>query len=163
MAAVLARLIDLASRLSRKMKSGVTIAAFVAIAVLAGHTVSAQVLPPTLSSLKTVAIPEPDNYGEFIKDKSKAIALGKALFWDMQVGSDGKMSSCVTCHFHAGADNRAKNQLSPGILRVNADKSPNPDNTFNIGQPNYTLNPGDYPFHKLEDPNNRLSTVQIRQ
>ncbi|MBE8986945.1 cytochrome C peroxidase [Nostoc sp. LEGE 12450] len=159
MAAVLARLIDLASRLSRKMKSGVTIAAFVAIAVLAGHTVSAQVLPPTLSSLKTVAIPEPDNYGEFIKDKSKAIALGKALFWDMQVGSDGKMS-CATCHFHAGADNRAKNQLSPGILRVNADKSPNPDNTFNIGQPNYTLNPGDYPFHKLEDPNNRLSTVQ---
>ncbi|MEH2242228.1 cytochrome c peroxidase [Nostoc sp.] len=111
-----------------------------------------------MASLKTVAIPEPDNLGEFIQNKTKAIALGKALFWDMQVGSDG-ISSCATCHFHAGADNRAKNQINPGILRVNADGSPNPDNTFSIGKPNYTLKPGDYPFHKLADVNARLSQV----
>lgn len=81
--AVLARLIDLASRLSRRMKSGVTIAA------LAGHTVSAQITPPSqpLASLKSVPIPGPD-YTGYVKDKSKAIALGKAFFWDMQIGSD---------------------------------------------------------------------------
>ncbi|MFN6560739.1 MAG: hypothetical protein RMY28_013280 [Nostoc sp. ChiSLP01] len=56
----------------------------------------------------------------------------------MQVGSDG-ITSCASCHFHVGADNRAKNQLSPGISRVNADKTPNPDNTFSIGQPNSTI------------------------
>ncbi|MBD2415299.1 cytochrome C peroxidase [Nostoc calcicola FACHB-3891] len=156
-AAVLARLRDLVSRLSRRIKSGITIAALVAMAVLAGHTVSAQVLPPTFS-LKTVTVPEPDNLGEFVKDKTAAIALGKAFFWDMQIGSDG-ITSCASCHFHAGADNRAKNELSPGILRVNADKSPNPDNTFSIGQPNYTLKPEDYPFHKLADPNNRFSPI----
>lgn len=40
--------------------------------------------------------------------------LGKALFWDMQVGGDG-VQACATCHYHAGADNRAVNQLSPGL------------------------------------------------
>lgn len=43
--------------------------------------------------------------------------LGKALFWDMQVGSDG-VQACATCHFRAGADPRRKNQISPGLLRV---------------------------------------------
>lgn len=40
--------------------------------------------------------------------------LGKALFWDMQVGGDG-IQSCASCHYHAGADNRITNQMSPGI------------------------------------------------
>ncbi|WP_258169569.1 MULTISPECIES: hypothetical protein [unclassified Nostoc] len=38
------------------MKTSVTIAAFVAIAVLAGHTVSAQITPPSLTSLNTVRL-----------------------------------------------------------------------------------------------------------
>ncbi|MEH1795351.1 cytochrome c peroxidase [Nostoc sp.] len=158
-AAVVARLRDLASRFSRRIKSSVTIAAFVAIAVLAGHTVSAQITPPSqpLASLKTVPIPGPD-YTGYVKDKSKAIALGKALFWDMQVGSDGR-TSCATCHFHAGADNRVKNQINPGILRVDASGNPNPDNTFRFGGPNYTLKATDFPFHKLADVNDRKSTV----
>ena len=132
------------------------IAALVATAVLAGHVVSAQVAPPP--SLKTVAVPEPDNLGTFVQDKVAAIALGKSFFWDMQVGSDG-LQSCASCHFHAGADSRSKNQLSPGLLRVNTDGSPNPDTVVNTGGLNYTLKPQDYPFHKLADPNNRLSTV----
>ncbi|BAZ49636.1 hypothetical protein NIES4103_22480 [Nostoc sp. NIES-4103] len=140
------------------MKSSLAIAAIVAIAILAGHTVSAQLTAPSLVPLKNVAIPKPENLADFVKDEKAAIALGKSLFWDMQVGSDG-ITSCASCHFHAGADNRAKNQLSPGILRVNADKSPNPDTTFSIGQPNYTLKPEDFPFHKLADPNNRFSTI----
>lgn len=158
-AAVVVRLTDLASRLSKRMKSNVTIAALVAIAVLAGHTVSAQITPPSqpLASLKTVPIPGPD-YTGYVKDKSKAIALGKALFWDMQVGSDGK-TSCATCHFHAGVDNRIKNQLNPGILRVDASGNPNPDDTFSLGGPNYTLKATDFPFHKLADVNNRNSAV----
>lgn len=40
--------------------------------------------------------------------------LGKALFWDMQVGGDG-VQACASCHFHAGADNRAVNQINPGL------------------------------------------------
>ena len=92
----------LVSRLSKT----ITIAAIVVAAVIAGNTVSAQVtaLPP-LASLKTVSVREPDNLGDFVKDKVAAIKLGKALFWDMQVGSDGK-TSCATCHFHAGAARR---------------------------------------------------------
>ena len=45
-----------------------------------------------------------------------ARALGKALFWDMQVGSDG-IQACASCHFRAGADPRSRNQLSPGLRR----------------------------------------------
>lgn len=43
--------------------------------------------------------------GEIIKDQSAAVALGKALFWDMQIGSDNQ-TACATCHFRAGADGR---------------------------------------------------------
>lgn len=40
--------------------------------------------------------------------------MGKALFWDMQVGGDG-IQACATCHYNAGADNRIEHQLSPGL------------------------------------------------
>ncbi len=30
------------------------------------------------------------------------VVVGKALFWDVQIGSDGR-TACATCHFHAGA------------------------------------------------------------
>jgi len=49
-----------------------------------------------------------------VKDQAALIRLGKALFWDMQVGSDG-VQACATCHFNAGADSRSKNQVSPGL------------------------------------------------
>lgn len=147
---------------SLKLTRTTAIAAMVTAAVVVGNGVSAQIAPAnpsTLASLKTVSVPEPDNIGDFIKDKTAAIALGKTLFWDMQLGSDG-FTSCASCHFHAGADNRSKNQLSPGLLRVNPDKSPNPDQVFDLGgAANYQLKPEDYPFHKLSNPNNRNSTV----
>ncbi|WP_370460650.1 cytochrome-c peroxidase [Brasilonema octagenarum] len=153
-AGMLSGLIQLASKFFRsiKIKKGTTIAALVMAAILAGHTVSAQVTaPPPLSQIK---VPEPDNLGDFIKDKVTAIALGKSLFWDMQLGSDG-IQSCASCHFHAGADSRSKNQINPG--RINPDQI---DITFNTGgSPNYQLTAGDYPFHKLSDPNNISSTV----
>ncbi len=95
------------------------------------------------AALSTVPIPTPSNLGDFVIDENMAIVLGKALFWDMQAGSDGQ--ACASCHFHAGADNRAKNQLSTGFL------STPPDFTFGVthpggGGPNYTLAAGDFPF-----------------
>jgi cytochrome c peroxidase len=45
-----------------------------------------------------------DGSSPIVVDKNMAIALGKALFWDMNVGSDGQ--ACASCHFHAGADAR---------------------------------------------------------
>ena len=142
------RFLALINKASKSLKSSVTIAALVTMAILAGHTVSAQVSPPSqpLGSLKSVAIPEPSNLGEFVKNKTAAIELGKSLFWDMQVGSDG-LQSCASCHFHAGTDTRAKNQLHPG-----------PDTVIKSGL-NHTLKPGDFPFHKLSDPGDRKSTV----
>src|SRR5262245_53403188 len=60
--------------------------------------------------LRAVEVPLPPNLDDFLKDRQAAIALGKALFWDMQVGSDG-VQACASCHFRAGADPRSKNQL----------------------------------------------------
>src|SRR5262249_7115242 len=84
--------------------------------------------------------------------------LGKALFWDQQVGSDGQ--ACASCHYHAGADNRSKNQLDPGLRNqtpgVNTGAFNDPTgfgpNTNNFG-PNYQLTADDFPFHKIVDPN----------
>jgi cytochrome c peroxidase len=136
-------------RPARLQRSG-AIALLVATAILTGNLVSAQVQPAEppdpLASLKKVEIPKPDNLKDFIKDEKKAIKLGKTLFWDMQVGSDGIMA-CATCHFHAGADSRSKNQLSPGF-----------DGMVGKGL-NYQLMAGDFPFHKLSDPDNRFSSV----
>lgn len=97
----------------------------------------------TLPSLKTVAVPAPPNLSTYVRDTATLVVLGKALFWDIQVGSDGKVA-CATCHFHAGADHRIHNQLS------------NPQGTV---QPNYRLTAADFPFRKLADPGNAASAV----
>lgn len=156
--------------LSKKNRT-ITVAALVAVAILAGHSVSAQIATPppallALGPLSSVPVPEPDNLNQFlvtdkktgVVNKAPAIALGKALFWDMQLGSDG-IQSCASCHFNAGADSRAKNQLAPALLRVNADGTVNPDQKVELGGLNYTLQPGDYPFHKLANPSDRNSAV----
>jgi cytochrome c peroxidase len=48
-----------------------------------------------------------------IQDETAAIQLGKALFWDLQVGSDNK-TACATCHNFGGGDWRTRNQLASG-------------------------------------------------
>lgn len=48
-----------------------------------------------------------------IVDSAAAIRLGKALFWDVQTGTDGQ-TACASCHFHAGADDRRQNTINPG-------------------------------------------------
>ncbi|MBD2409949.1 cytochrome C peroxidase [Nostoc calcicola FACHB-3891] len=146
--------------LKSRFSKTIVIAAMILTAVIAGNSVSAQI-NGSPASLKGLPVPEPDNLGDFVKDKTAAIKLGKALFWDMQVGSDG-VTSCATCHFHAGADNRSKNQIAPGLLRINADGTENPDTVFNVGgSPNYQLKPEDFPFHKLS-PDNPAIVVSDR-
>jgi cytochrome c peroxidase len=99
--------------------------------------------------LNQVVVPEPPNLFQFVKDKDAAIRLGKALFWDMQLGSDG-IQSCASCHFAAGADTRLKNQLSPSLLATP------PDTTFQVGTgPNYQLTGADFPFFQT-NPVDRL-------
>ena len=117
-------------------------------------------------SLKTVVenegVPLPSNLAAFIDDRRAAEQLGKALFHEMAVGSDG-IQSCASCHFLAGADPRSKNQLSPGLLRVKkqtegdvigfANADPDPDVQFEVVAgspspigPNYQLVRDDFPF-----------------
>lgn len=98
--------------------------------------------------LSGVKLPSPADDYEYIRDKKAAIALGKALFWDMRVGSQGQ--ACASCHFQAGADPRAKNQLSPGLLAD--DPTFQPTGGGGGGGPNYTLKKADFPFHRKVDP-----------
>ncbi len=97
--------------------------------------------------LRAVAVPGPSNLDEFVKDQATAVVLGKALFWDMQVGSDG-VQACASCHFRAGADPRSKNQVSPGLRHADA-----PDLTYSTGPgPNYQLAASDFPLTRLATP-----------
>jgi cytochrome c peroxidase len=74
----------------------------------------------------------------------EAAALGKALFWDMQVGSDA-VQACGTCHFNAGADNRTRNQTNPNHLGG--------DVTLQLhgGVQNTDLVATDFPFQTVQD------------
>ncbi|OUU25153.1 MAG: hypothetical protein CBC13_02420, partial [Planctomycetia bacterium TMED53] len=99
------------------------------------------------ASLNFLPVPLPDNLFDFIADPDMAIALGKALFWDMQAGSDEKVA-CATCHYHAGSDNRRTHQLYTGHNEL-----------FDVAEANHKLTAEDFPFHKLADPNDNASAV----
>jgi len=79
-----------------------------------------------------------------------AIVLGKALFWDMQVGSDS-VQSCGTCHFAAGADGRTKNQLNPNHLGGDLTLQVGDSGPVGDRQANYDLKVSDFPFHRVID------------
>src|ERR1044071_9020838 len=81
-------------------------------------------------SLKTVGVPKPD-VPRHVRDADALLVLGKALFWDMQVSSDGRVA-CASCHFHAGADHRLPTHIS------------NPLSSFT---PNHLLTTDDCPLH----------------
>src|SRR4051794_1279996 len=84
----------------------------------ATELINAPLVLTKTDSLKTVPVPGPSDQqlAPFVRDKQALVVLGKALFWDQQVGSDGQ--ACASCHFHAGADNRSKNQLDTGGRNV---------------------------------------------
>jgi cytochrome c peroxidase len=99
-----------------------------------------------IASLRGVSVPQPAGLDRYVADRHALVALGKALFWDVQVGSDGR-TACATCHFHAGADHRVRNQLA----------SP-PDASVAL-RPNLALATDDFPFHAFENPLDQRSTV----
>ena len=71
----------------------------------------------------------------YVANLNAAIRLGKALYWDMQAGSDNEVA-CATCHFNAGGDARSRNQLHPG---------PNASWDFQLSA-NALIGGGDYPY-----------------
>jgi cytochrome c peroxidase len=105
-----------------------------------------------VAALDTMPAPRPPDEATYIKDKTAAIKLGKALFWDMQAGSDGRQA-CATCHFAAGADDRSRNQINP---RMPAGAG---TPVFELKGPNAQLTADDFPFHKLADPNDAASVL----
>ncbi len=110
-----------------------------------------------LNSLKRLRAPDPPDFARYVRDRRALQVLGKALFWDEQLGSDGV--ACASCHYHAGVDSRSLNQVNPGFRNT----TPGVDTTrfsteLGFG-PNYQLKATDFPFHKLSDPNDRTSAV----
>jgi cytochrome c peroxidase len=115
---------------------------------------------PSFETLRGVVPPDPSgaeggravSLANYVSDRPAAIRLGKSLFWDMNLGSDGS-TACASCHFHAGADNRIKNQLAPPLLNTD----PRSATLFSkpaqspLWGPNHTLSAADFPTHVLAD------------
>ncbi len=69
--------------------------------------------------------PEPVPASSVIIDQDAAVRLGRALFWDQQLGSgNGALMACASCHYQAGTDSH------PG--RVEAGRLPN-DHMASLG------------------------------
>lgn len=102
----------------------------------------------------------PVDLSHYVRDRAAALRLGKALFWDTQVGSDGS-TACASCHFHAGADDRGKNQIFPGLSnldRVAGTAFNRPARSTTWGS-NDTLRLADFPLHVLADALERNSAI----
>jgi hypothetical protein len=91
------------------------------------------------------------NRGQKTSARNEAAALGKALFWDMQVGSDS-VQSCASCHFHAGVDNRVQGQLNSGVNAGDTTSFETLDATGATIAPNGTVGVNSFPLHKLANP-----------
>jgi cytochrome c peroxidase len=63
------------------------------------------------------------------------------------------MTACASCHWHAGADARAKSQLAPGHDNVYQRLATGP------GGVNYEVNSGDFPFTERADPNDHDTPI----
>ncbi len=100
------------SRRTRLLRGARPVVAVAALLAAAGPTSA-----DSLKTLKGVPVPLPPNLGTFVKDRTAAIQLGKALFWDAQTGGTGAQA-CATCHFQAGADTRTRNTVNPGANGV---------------------------------------------
>jgi cytochrome c peroxidase len=86
--------------------------------------------------------------------RAALLILGKALFWDEQVGSDGQ--ACASCHFQAGVDPRSVNVLNPGSRNIYPSEQTqfNPvasDPTGTAPGLNYQMKTNDFPFFQLTD------------
>ena len=122
-----------------------------------------------LAPLSTVPVPAVFGMEGILADKTAAIELGKALFWDMQAGSDD-IQACASCHFNAGADSRAINQVNPGQaggdnsfqLGVSANGSLGPNYHYKAGTASAGFggyHDGDFPFRKVANVEDRFSVI----
>src|ERR1043166_8578938 len=124
-----------------------------------------------LRPLAPLSVPIPPVFGMegILADRAAAIQLGKALFWDMQAGSDD-IQACASCHFNAGADSRINNEVNPGQaggdnsfqLGVSFNGSLGPNYHYKAGAADAGLggyHDGDFPFRKLADINDRFSVT----
>lgn len=137
-----------------------------------GETIAGQgmVIPlRPLAPLSSVPIPTVFGMEGILADKTAAIQLGKALFWDMQAGSDDTQA-CASCHFNAGADSRVNNDVNPGQaggdntfqVGVPFNGGKGPDYHYSAGTPGAGFggyHDGDFPFHKLANPDDRFSAA----
>ena len=98
----------------------------------------------------------PSNPGDYIRDDAMAEVLGKALFWDMQLGSDG-VQACASCHFSAGTDTRVRDALNPNhlggdtrleLFRNRHLTTPEVAADQNVNQ---NIAASDFPTHRLRD------------
>jgi cytochrome c peroxidase len=136
----------LATALRRVLLASGIVAASALVLLLAGGTHARAAGPGDPAPLDTLPVPSPANEGDFVRDPASAVKLGKALFWDMQAGSDGR-TACATCHYNAGADSRSRNQVNPS------------GGAFTLAGPNGSVTAGDFPLHRLADVTNRASQV----
>lgn len=83
--------------------------------------------------------------------RAAAAALGKSLFWEMQVGSDS-VQACGSCHFHAGVDNRTKAQLNSNTTGgdITTFEAVGADGVTTM-VPNGEVGTASFPLHKLVD------------
>ncbi len=151
--------------------------------VISAPIVAPAVAKPTLQTLRNVKPPDPSGtedrrpvvLGDYVTNRDATIRLGKALFWDMNIGSDGN-TACATCHFAAGADHRITNQINPNQTNVElqlralfnkpfvAAGVPGDVPSYAMksggrGGPNSTLVLADFPMHVLSDPLDRDSQI----
>lgn len=106
-----------------------------------------------------------DGSDPVVVDKANAIALGKALFWDVNVGSDGM--ACASCHNHAGTDRRVKNQINPGQTSTDTSATSTAQTFEQLpsgaasGGPNYTLTDRDFPTLQYNDPLSKTGGISF--
>ena len=99
-------------------------------------------------SLKGIAVPEPLDLNDYVADREAAIRLGKALFWDVRLGTDGQ-TACATCHHHAGVDSRTRGIAHPGA-----------DGAFSAGfAPGATTQASHFPTVQFANPADRFSAL----
>jgi cytochrome c peroxidase len=103
--------------------------------------------PPSVPGLLSFDSSRPEIVTPVVTSKAAAIALGKALFWDQALGSDG--IACASCHYQAGADIRFKNQINPGFSHNNF--TFDTTRSGSVSGPNYTLKLSDFPFVPTND------------
>lgn len=146
-------------RIKKHMPNTIILILFLISPSLWGHG-----LPP--DNLIGVRVPKSPGLSNgskpIIVSDQYARMLGKALFWDTNLGSDGM--ACASCHYHAGADERITNQMNPGQRHLDSLTGETFQATASgaSGGINYTLKASDFPTYQLTDPTDRTSAIKFR-